>query len=540
MLVFLIKRPFVIPFALFILCLELLQLWIPGRTSSISDPLWVLLLGWLLPIEGQGIDASGSRDYQSETFALAPKPITPAWRLPLATLAILLPLTAFGIYTIVRLPGVPYNVQELLRDNASFAASTMFVIGALSVGAVAPWIGSFLNSKGYFAAIVWPIALLASGTTTLILLGFAVTPESISDIAGSRNLYYFVTQEKIWGAPAAWLFENVLSRGLVGFFERPIRFSALLAPLTIFLALFCRLGFLSASQHLRLSLLAIPSLLLAKGIAFDGSSTDNLNELIARPGEFGLGGGGYLYALVALIAFLACRLGISRMRDSIFTLVLLLIGVPVSWWLLNQGLEPQVHKYGNIFSGVQFLLGPDREEILPQEILLQRWSLVFTVIVAGLGLSLGVSARIQAFFQGLTNSINNNVTFDSTKDQKKTIHLDSPKLKSIPVHITNEQVYFLHTLAIKIGIKPELHFQRIIEKTLNDQPPSELIKHVTQSLTERGGEVGGGLATLNLHLTKDSERVLHDLAASAKVSPSRAVRRLLEQLMREWQQDKPA
>jgi hypothetical protein len=115
-----------------------------------------------------------------------------------------------------------------------------------------------------------------------------------------------------------------------------------------------------------------------KGVAFDWSSTDNLNELIARGGFFGLGGGGYLYLLIALISanivFLACM----PMQPGTFAggAATTLLFLPCGWWLLRHGLEPQVHKYGSVFSGVQFLLGPDRKQFLSEQALFTRWSLV--------------------------------------------------------------------------------------------------------------------------------------------------------------------
>jgi hypothetical protein len=117
---------------------------------------------------------------------------------------------------------------------------------------------------------------------------------------------------------------------------------------------------------------------LCKGIAFDWSSTDNLNELIARDGRYGLGGGGYLYLLVALIS--ANVVGLARMPLRPWSIAagaaVTVLLVPVGWWLLTHGLERAVHKYGNVFPGEQFLLGPDRRQLLSEQALFLRWSLV--------------------------------------------------------------------------------------------------------------------------------------------------------------------
>ena len=182
---------------------------------------------------------------------------------------------------------------------------------------------------------------------------------------------------------------------VVDFFERPVRYAALYMPLITFLALM----FMAAQTPDRKR--ALPGgwaplivstmlwLWLCKAIAFDWSSTDNLNELIARDGPAGWGGGGYLYLLVALLCANAVLL--SRIRLSVISVAtaagVTIAAVPLGWWLINLGLEQYVEKYGQVFSGVQFLLGPDRKQTLPQEILFLRWSIVqvsgVLVIAAG-------------------------------------------------------------------------------------------------------------------------------------------------------------
>jgi hypothetical protein len=171
---------------------------------------------------------------------------------------------------------------------------------------------------------------------------------------------------------------------VVEFFERPVRFATLNGPLVTFLALMFGViemreqGRLDARRVLPLALSALLWLWLCKGIAFDWSSTDNLNELIARDGPWGWGGGGYLYALLAMIcvnAVLLTRMPLTFAWGAA-TAIITLAMVPAGWWLLTQGLEQHVEKYGQVFSGQQFLLGPDRKHLLSQEVLFLRWSVV--------------------------------------------------------------------------------------------------------------------------------------------------------------------
>jgi hypothetical protein len=131
---------------------------------------------------------------------------------------------------------------------------------------------------------------------------------------------------------------------------------------------------------LALAASAVIWLWLSKMVVIDGANTDNLVELIADRSLFGLNGEVFLYAIAVLmaanVALLLCA------RDSrlgwIGALVGSIVAVPAGWWLLNAGLEQHVHKYGQVFSGAQFLLGPDRRHALSEHVLLLRWAAVQT------------------------------------------------------------------------------------------------------------------------------------------------------------------
>ena len=195
----------------------------------------------------------------------------------------------------------------------------------------------------------------------------------------------------------------------IGFLETGVRYWALYSPLSIFVALIYYLQ--NAGQMKQQSwgtktaflLVALLVLWFCKVIAFDWSSTDNLTELIARDGEWGWGGGGYLYGLVFLIslnASLVAELSVTNTRNPLKVTLIFFISLPIGWWLINQGLEQNIEKYDAAFSGVQFLLGPDRKILLSQNALLARWCLVqvASILIIGLGMRLGkiffpISAR---------------------------------------------------------------------------------------------------------------------------------------------------
>jgi hypothetical protein len=398
--------PASIALAMLVALFEAVQILLPGRTPDITDPLLVLLVGQVLRYAP---DPSFKREdattkptapiaqMRADTIAGTPQPAVSfspvAWTL---SLGVVCTAMALAFSQVLRLPQVPYNVAELFLGDGAFPFLMIFALALLWVGAGARLVGHrvAISTRPW---LVLPLLAFGAGVVSLLLLCASVTQESIGDISGSNNLYWFVVNKDIWGVGARHLF-LLIPPDLVAFFERPVRYAALYGPLVTFAALmFAAIEMrkhnrAEAVRVLPLLLFAVLWLWLCKAIAFDWSSTDNLNELIARDGPWGWGGGGYLYALLAVIcanAVLLARMPMTFLWMAVATGVTLGM-VPVGWWLLNQGLGQQVHKYDLVFSGVQFLLGPDRKHLLSPEILFLRWSVVQ---LAGV-LVIAVGARV--------------------------------------------------------------------------------------------------------------------------------------------------
>ena len=73
---------------------------------------------------------------------------------------------------------------------------------------------------------------------TYLLLATRVTSESLADIAGSWNTYFFVIKKGIWGDSGIWLHTLVRPQSLIVAIERVVRFTALLGPVFVWLAIF--------------------------------------------------------------------------------------------------------------------------------------------------------------------------------------------------------------------------------------------------------------------------------------------------------------
>ncbi|MBC7617499.1 MAG: VanZ family protein [Candidatus Saccharibacteria bacterium] len=392
--------PATLGLTLWVVVMELMQTLIIGRNSDITEPILVLLVGQTLarfPSHGARLskasDAAVLLDQSGQPVGLT------AW---LFRTAIASSFIMFGSKVLLSLPGIPYNVRELFRADANLPALFAFSMALLWAGGGSVWLGTRLNQARWPAFQLFPLTLLVS-VISLTWLWAGVTTESIEDISGSSNRFWFVTEHGVWGPVWKDAFLWVNSPDWISILEHYVRYSALYAPLPIALGVLIALR-QSARQGgwrvLRLgSLLLVAGALLwlCKAIAFDWSSTDNLNELIASDGEWGWGGGGFLYVLLMVICFdgLLLAEAVSGGFHQISLAVLFsLVALPVGWWLLNQGLEQNVQKYELVYSGTQFLLGQDRSHQLSQTSLFLRWCItqLSATLVLATGVWLGQSA----------------------------------------------------------------------------------------------------------------------------------------------------
>jgi len=380
------------------LLLELAQIYIHGRSPGITEPILALVIGYAVGAWPAAVPASERRPVPAPAAVDArgspERRASPGWLAWASKLAIACVAIAIPIAVVLRLPGIPYNVAELFRAGGAFPVLLVFALALLWTGAAPVLISEWMNAAPRRDWHLPPLAF-AAGLASLALLWLSVTAESVADIAGSSNLYWFVTNKDIWGSWARHAFLALDAPGIIGFLERCVRYAALYGPVATFPAFLflvldaARKDLLSGRRIAKWLVSGGLWLWLCKGIAFDWSSTDNLNELIARDAFFGLGGGGYLYLLVVVFAANVVWLASMPLRPAaaLAGVVATLVALPCGWWLLTHGLEPRVEKYGNVFSGAQFLLGPDRARLLGEDVLFLRWAVVQlgAVIVATAG-----------------------------------------------------------------------------------------------------------------------------------------------------------
>lgn len=381
-------------FGLTALGIEFAQCYLYGRSGEITPVLLVVITAVLARLFHRAGETLAAREPWSGRVPpprASKRGATAAVWQPAVALFCGIAVMAYVLSAVLHMSGMPYNVYELFRDGGGVFGLTLFSMALIFPGLGSRAIGWRL-AQAHRPGLELPLLVLVAGALQLGLLSFSVTDESVADIAGSNNLYWFVTNRDIWGGWWKELFLSLNSPRMIGLFERIVRFAALLGPLVVVLAwLFAFSDRLRSESHLgyrwlaSLTLSAFAVLWLCKFIAFDRSSTDNLNELIARDGFFGAGGGAYLYALLALVCLNVWAVALVPLKAPLYLVLAALfamLSLPAGWALLQAGLEPQVEKYGSLFSGQQFLLGPDRKAPLPDAELMIRWWIVQAGIVA--------------------------------------------------------------------------------------------------------------------------------------------------------------
>ncbi len=613
---------FKVTFVAFILFMvEVAQLWNEGSTSELTDPLLVLLIGYLFlrlrdaqcitdapltagitppllpsslsqmtPLETERVGSVGlnkddhspmriqdaaidmgvqilrelgvaispvdaeplSRSESSDSLVAHPRdqvwPLLTRhrknvlWVAGVACLVIML-----AAFVVLRLPGVPYNVRELFLFGGNGVDLFFFSVALLGFGWASAWMGYRLGNSSR-PVIVGPLVALVASIVIYILFTFSVTRESIMDVSGSSVFVHRVGSRGVLGQPGIDFVAMVGAdslRGLTDIFEPVIRFGALIGPLIILLGVVLasqfhlaripenfgsKRAFRFVARFFLYLLFMLPWLYFCKVIAFDWSSTDNLNELIARDGNFGWGGGGYLYALVALVASCAGLLAWSGRFGKGYTVKMVFITVlslPLAWWLLNMGLSANVNKYGLEFSGVDFLLGPDRQHHLAKIELFWRWSFVYFTMIGGLAFGAGLYLH---WFYGDAGSYLVEGAYRARKNKNGTATKGNNAIDRV-VHFHQYQIDFINRLAEQLNSTFPSTINAMIDCLGREIHSSSSVEaYVYKQLDEESvlAPINSMMIPCRLGLSEQVMVVIDELHQRKSLSSSRAVRKLVD------------
>lgn len=400
-----------LPFA--VICLELFQIHIAGSTPDITE-FFVCIFVVLTSLK---LMATLPQFYFIKDELISLKKISHKLFFSPPTFSLIVSISCIFVfqYWFMGLSGLPYNVAEMYVDNGSpkayFFTSVSIVLFGFGIGFIAytcRQATTTISSYNFNKLVFKTLCIIAFA---FLLLRVGITREAIADINGSSNITWQLTGDRILGSLGIYLVNFVGRTDVYNtsqLIEPVIRFSLLFGPLGIFLVF----GLYITNNKksiifpwnlmllIKIGLWLIIWLFVCKLVSFDYSSTDNLNELIERDSFFGLSGGIYLYLLVLLISVVVVFTTFSTLKSRVteyFIIgVIFVTSAPLSWLLLSNGLEDNVYKYGYTFSGLDFILGGSRSELLSQDRLQFRWYVIYSFLLFGLTttVAIGRSFRI--------------------------------------------------------------------------------------------------------------------------------------------------
>ena len=339
--------------------LELTQMLLLGRTADITEPILILLIGWLLTAlqRHQNIQVPPTQPLKElgKSSARRMKILDAIPRIGWsAKLGFSIIGMAALMWAMLRVPSVPYNVRELIAQGHPILSALALACAIAWIFGFPAWAAMHMATGSRRPAYLLPFLLL-HGIVAWVLLRRAVPLESIHDIVGSPILGWPWEWEAIGRFISLFTIWSVVSFG-AGF-------------LTLRSWLPKAGGFLWLWAVATLALLPV-----AYVVVIQQAATDNLTELLAGGGTpmafLWVAAGLFMLALAG--AQLAVALG-SAMRVGVIRGALWSIAsFPLTYLALHAGFESYIIKYGQAFSAFQFLLSQDRAHYAaPMELLLR-------------------------------------------------------------------------------------------------------------------------------------------------------------------------
>ena len=336
---------------------EAMQLALPGKTVDATDVLlecvgaaagFALLL-FIFSRLRYNADNPLASDNQPVITATPFSASTPKFFLIAHVL-----ISLFVLLLVSHIPGLPYNVKELLTDNWTALPAIGIAMYLLVLPAAYPF-GNFARFIVLTPLYALPQALILFG-----LLFLCVPQESLFDILG---------------APVSNWPKTELMLRFVGFVSL-FQFNCLAAY-----------QFIQSKQKVVAGILWFIINLLVAALWYLAvvhfAVTDNIVELLADNGS--------LLAILALTGFVmlmyyaAARVAQTdwpQTSGSMLRLgVVIALSVLLGWQLIQLATETMIVKYQQAFSALQFLLSPDRQHYLPTGQLLPRFMLAFSAII---------------------------------------------------------------------------------------------------------------------------------------------------------------
>lgn len=270
-------------------------------------------------------------------------------------------LYSIALFIIPKISGVPYNIVELLSGhypifNALGLTSTFFCCFGFPLFTIIRWQPNPLK-------VVYFVFLHV--ILTWLLIRLFIPLESIYDIIGFPTLKFLPELEM-----AGRFFALFLPFSII-FFIVAIQISRQ------FTIIYLR----SYSLFFFLIFIAVP---LSYWIVIEQAGTDNLTELLEN--------NGHSFAVIGIIIYFFLLAMSSTLLSAVFThfkqknhilsFIIILISIPLSYYAIYWATEAYIFKYGQFFSALQFLLSPDRTQLVSGNTLIFRFILAQSVLLS--------------------------------------------------------------------------------------------------------------------------------------------------------------
>ena len=281
-----------------------------------------------------------------------------------------LSIVSIIVFYVNSFESIPYNVRELFAYNNPLLTIFLFSLALYAVFGASVWLASWLTVEGWTKHLL-PLLVVILGVVTWFLLRGSVTIESLGDIIGAP----------IFDWP--WEWESIL------------RFSSLVtAPVFLLCGTALIVHIYRSDINLKLqpilywSIHAALLLPIVHWMVVNQAATDNLTELMARGGDSisSLALGLWIASLGLTTSLIVSHI-VRQKLTNIIPWVTLLCSIPVGYFLLIFGTEDVVHKYGKVFSAMQFLLSRDRTNMASGFNLFLRYSIAHMCLIILIGIS---------------------------------------------------------------------------------------------------------------------------------------------------------
>lgn len=264
---------------------------------------------------------------------------------------VLVCVLAVGLFFAGKSSLLPYNVRELIAgDHAFFRCVGMSVALFWCLGFPVWFLSSAIKKKmNAFLCFIYGVGIHSFFSWVLIRI---VAPiESIHDIVGfpvldiPAEIEMFLRFFSLFSVFSFALFGGVLSTIAITRVEKNI-------------GIYFAMGLIAV----------IVMLPIHYWVIIIAAATDNLTELMVEEGYSFAIIGIFFYFFVFGFAGSMVSSALARYRtlNFLWAIGAVLISFPLGYMLLNWATEAIIYKYGQVFSALQFLFSPDRENFLAE------------------------------------------------------------------------------------------------------------------------------------------------------------------------------